>query len=325
MFKEGTVIKTASGCSVIVKEHYKSDDVFDYYNALYSLCPCILKWYKAPGKHHRRLHKNLRLLSKMDYPYPYTFLWPIDVTKIAKGSFGIITETLPDKYEPICDAAKKLNDKEKCECCIELIKAFQQLGKTGCSYYTFSTPHNIYLNTENKKNVIIGNCEEVAAPKAKILDCDNDPRYTAPELRKKLNSPSDSTDTFSLAVVLFKVMFDTEPFVYNDSEELQFIFESDTTISYPKAKDKWNASPKDVQTAFESVFARDAMHDPVKRCSADKLKSVFYSWQRQLYNGFGPFYILCDTSCSMSKYMFKPWRYRKHNKKKNLFSRIFNK
>ena len=113
MIEKDTLLKTAAGYILKVGEYIKSDRTFDYYKATYSLCPCVLKWYKNPGKKYKKLHKNVRMLTKLDYPYPYVALWPIDVTKIQNGSFGIITEELPDGYIPLSEAVKNLEDKDK--------------------------------------------------------------------------------------------------------------------------------------------------------------------------------------------------------------------
>ena len=318
MIEKDTLLKTAAGYILKVGEYIKSDRTFDYYKATYSLCPCVLKWYKNPGKKYKKLHKNVRMLTKLDYPYPYVALWPIDVTKIQNGSFGIITEELPDGYIPLSEAVKNLEDKDKCQCCTGIINTFKTYRKNKCALYAFNGPNGIYVNAKSTKNVMIDICVNLLAPKSKIPEFKGDPKYTAPEVYNRLKAPDEKSDVFSVAAVVFTVMFDINPFGNSEENDLQFVFEKDSS-------EKWEAAPLKVKKAFLSIFGKEGLQNPDKRCSYDDLSFAFNSWEYNLLESHKYIYLITDHSVSMSNYILKPWRIKQLNKKKSLFSKIFKR
>ena len=251
------------------------------YKVDYAGKPMALKWYfKSKLKNPERFYENIK--SNIEHRRPTdAFLWPVDVTEWVGGTFGYIMPLKPPEYG---DFSKYLLAKENfssvralINAALNIVEGFAALHRKGYNYQDLNDG-NFFVNFAT----------------GDVLICDNDNvmghgynsgikgkcRYMAPEVVTG-KMPDKQTDRFSLAVVLFLLLFGNHPLEGKATnppcmtEELEmkyygtdpvFIFDPVNKGNIPilgihrSVIAKWPLYPQYVRDAFKINFGYEQLH-----------------------------------------------------------------
>ena len=246
-----------------------------------------LKWYHKDAFKDRKqdFYNNLRNNIANGAPND-AFLWPKYVTKMYGDQFGYLMDIRPSGYAELTEffvgSAKKKQKHFKsfqavCNAAINIIEAFRALHEKGYSYQDINNG-NFFINPENGDVLICDN--DNVSPDKVNLGIMGKQRWMAPEIVLGKNDPDNNSDRFSLAVVLFRLLFINHPLEGQYStppcmtKELEkkyygekpiFIKDPNDTRNAPvqgtdyNLKKLWNAYPEYIRDAFCTAFSQDVM------------------------------------------------------------------
>lgn len=272
-----------------------------------------LKWYdidkiKKPEEFRKNIQHNIS-----DGAPSNRFLWPKYLTKVMPdGSFGYIMELKPDSFDSFVDilntyklvidpmtgrATKKTvrfsTLYAMVTAVINIVNAFRQLHRAGKSYQDLNDG-GFFINVDTGA-VLVCDCDNIA-PEGSNFGIGGKPGYMAPEVVRGIAKPDVQTDKYSLAVVLFKLLFRGDPmegekvvkdvclteiselkhygqhalFVYdpNDASNRPVRGIHDNVIKF------WRLYPDYIKAAFIRSFT-DGIADPNKRIIENEWQSLF--------------------------------------------------
>ncbi len=280
-FQQGQMIKTLSGDSLKVIQKLGEGGQGVVYKVEYKGKEKALKWYFANKLHNPDdFYKNLQRNIKNGSPNK-AFLWPEELTEHFDESFGYIMNLRPAEYK---DFGRILLAKEHfsnlytaIDAALCIVNGFRVLHNNGYSYQDLNDG-NFFVNP-NTGDVLICDNDNVA-PFGKSLGIAGKCRYMAPEIVLGMKCPDIHTDRFSLAVILYLLLFLNHPLEGKRTmcpcmtEELEFSFYGkDAVFVYDPNNDSnrpvkgihtnelkfWPLYPEFIQTLFERSFSRDAM------------------------------------------------------------------
>ena len=187
-----------------------------------------LKWYdvdkiKNPQAFRKNIQDNIN-----DGPPSEKFLWPKYLTKEKpSGEFGYIMELRPPDYDSFVDILNtyKLEIDPLTGCAVKkpvrftslfsmitavinIVNAFRQLHRAGKSYQDLNDG-GFFINV-NTGEILVCDCDNIA-PDGSNFGIGGKPGYMAPEVVRGVAKPNVQTDKYSLAVVLFKLLFRGDP------------------------------------------------------------------------------------------------------------------
>lgn len=172
-----------------------------------------LKWYKRNKiKDAEKFRLNLENNIK-DKSVSKNFLWPLYITKgLQYDSFGYIMDLKPKEYSDFKDI---LNAKVTfsslnaiVNATLNIVTSFRDLHRAGKSYQDLNDG-GFFINTKTG-DILICDCDNVA-PYGENVGIAGKPGYMAPEIVRGESTPNMQTDKFSLAVILFKLLFRGDP------------------------------------------------------------------------------------------------------------------
>lgn len=170
-----------------------------------------LKWF-FPGslKRPQEFLKNLKQNIQDGAPAP-SFLWPLCVTEETEGSFGYLMKLRPKNY---CSFTDILNAKQRIvkhsvrvNAALNIVESFMALHRQGKSYQDLNDG-NFFINPIDGSVLICDN--DNVAPYGVNLGIAGKCRYMAPEVVLG-EQPGMQSDYFSLAVMLFLLLFLSHP------------------------------------------------------------------------------------------------------------------
>lgn len=211
-FKNGKKIKLTSGDEITIKKKIGEGGQGTVYIVDYNNKDYALKWYAKrslinPAKFYENLKKNAILGSPAK-----EFLWPLAVTDSQGGSFGYIMELRPKEFEDFAHflnaSARFKSTSAVINASINMVDAFQSLHRKGYSYQDLNDG-NFFVHPETGDLLICDN--DNVAPYGESLGVGGKSRYMAPEVVLGENKPNLDSDLFSLAVVLFMMIFISHP------------------------------------------------------------------------------------------------------------------
>jgi len=301
--KEGQVIQTKGFKSVTVLEKLGEGGQGVVYKVDYAGKPMALKWYfQSKLKNSDRFYENIK--SNIDNGRPTdAFLWPEDITEWVGGTFGYIMPLRPREYG---DFSKYLLAKASfksvralVDAALNIVEGFAALHRDGYNYQDLNDG-NFFVNFST----------------GDVLICDNDNvmghgyssgiagkcRYMAPEvvLGKK---PDKQTDRYSLAVVLFFLLFVNHPLEGKATnppcmtEELEkkfygtdpvFIFDPVNKTNIPikgihrNAIAKWPMFPQYIRDAFINAFSSEQLQAKKPRIMESEWLKIFIQLRSEL-------------------------------------------
>lgn len=279
-----------------------------------------LKWYdmdkiKKPKEFRQNLKNNIT-----DGAPSNKFLWPKYLTKENEdGTFGYIMELKPESFDSLVDilntyklvidpltgkASKKpvrfTNLFAMVTAVINIANAFRQLHRVGKSYQDLNDG-GFFINV-NTGAVLVCDCDNIA-PDGSNFGIGGKPGYMAPEVVRGIAKPDVQTDKYSLAVVLFKLLFRGDPLegekvvkdvCLTESSELKhygqnavFVYDPVNPSNRPvrgihdNVIKFWRIYPKYIRDAFIKSFT-EGLKDPEKRIIENEWQRLFIRLRSQI-------------------------------------------
>ncbi len=268
------------------------------YRVLVGGQPYALKWYHEGAlQNPRRFYQNLENNIRQGAPSP-SFLWPAFLTKEADGSFGYVMRLRPSNYREFSDflLAKVhfASLSAAVAAALNITNGFRELHRKGFSYQDLNDG-NFFLDPDTGDVLICDN--DNVAPYGESLGIAGKARYMAPEVVRNLKRPDVMTDRFSLAVVLFRLLFLDHPLEGRRvvehpclTEELELKFYGrEPVFIYDKADDSnrpvhgihanalrfWPLYPKFIREQFLKAFSKEALSGETPRPTDNEWQIAF--------------------------------------------------
>ena len=272
-----------------------------------------LKWYDIDKmKKPKEFIKNLRS-NIADGPPDNKFLWPKYLTKEAEdGTFGYIMDLKPEGFDsfvdilntyklevdPLTGRAVKKDVKfssltAMITAVINIVNSFRLLHRAGKSYQDLNDG-GFFINV-NTGAVLVCDCDNIA-PDGSNFGIGGKPGYMAPEVVRGIAQPNVQTDKYSLAVVLFKLLFRGDPMegekvvrdvCLTESSELRhygqnavFVYDPNDASNRPvrgihdNVTKFWRIYPDYIKDAFIRSFTT-GITDPTKRIIENEWQKLF--------------------------------------------------
>ncbi len=311
--KIGQEVELEYGGRAVVEKVIGSGGQGTVYLVEYNGMKWALKWYdiakiKDPAEFKNNIKKNIS-----DGPPSNKFLWPRYMTKdAADGTFGYLMELKPDSFDSFVDilntyklvvdpltgrAHKEIvrftNLHAMVTAVINIVNAFRQLHRAGKSYQDLNDG-GFFINVDTGA-VLVCDCDNIA-PDGSNFGIGGKPGYMAPEIVRGLSKPDVQTDKYSLAVVLFKLLFRGDPMegekvvkdvCLTEAAELRhygadslFVYDPDDTSNRPvrgihdNVIKFWRMYPDYIKDAFIQSFTA-GLHDPNKRIIENEWQQLF--------------------------------------------------
>ena len=218
LLKVGDTVKMKYGGEAKVLAEFGSGGQGTVYKVSYNGKEYALKWYhkdvfkdKAKDFYHN-LENNIQKGAPTK-----DFLWPLGITEVHSGVFGYIMDVRPAGYYELTEFFVGSNKQKQvrfksfnaiADAAINIIQAFRELHNSGYSYQDINNG-NFFINPENGKVLICDN--DNVSPFGVNLGILGKQRYMAPEVVTGKNDPDKQSDRFSLAVILFRLLFINHP------------------------------------------------------------------------------------------------------------------
>lgn len=251
------------------------------YHVQYNGQELALKWYfpnkmKDPQRFYDNIVNNIRQGAPND-----SFLWPLAATEWAQNSYGYLMELRPSEYKDfsrfLLAKERFVNTETVINAALNIVSAFRALHDKGYSYQDLNDG-NFFVNPQTGEVLVCDN--DNVAPYGQNLGIAGKCRYMAPEVVTGDSLPSIHTDRFSLAVVLFMLLFLNHPLegkrtmspCLTDAHELRF-YGTEPLFVYDPQDDSnrpvrgvhmnvlrfWGLYPEFIHQAFCNAFSRESM------------------------------------------------------------------
>ncbi|MCM1506783.1 MAG: protein kinase [Ruminococcus flavefaciens] len=311
--KIGEQVEMEYGGSATVKKILGSGGQGIVYLVDFNGIDYALKWYDVDKiKNAKAFRKNIENNIKDGAPSE-KFLWPKYLTKEnSAGTFGYIMDLRPQGYDSFVDILNtyRLDIDEltgratkvsvqfaslyaMVTAVINIVNAFRQLHRAGKSYQDLNDG-GFFINV-NTGDILVCDCDNIA-PDGSNFGIGGKPGYMAPEVVRGVAKPNVQTDKYSLAVVLFKLLFRGDPMegekvvkdvCLTETSELKhygqqavFVYDPDDTSNRPvrgihdNVIKFWRIYPAYVREAFIRSFTT-GIREPNKRIIENEWQKLF--------------------------------------------------
>ena len=298
-FQKGQRIKTVSGGELEVIQKLGEGGQGVVYKVNYNGKPLALKWYFGNKLNNAdKFYRNIQNNIKQGTPTG-AFLWPLEITEYFEGSFGYLMELRPPEYKDfslfLLAKVHFANIEALINTALCITNGFRELHNRGYSYQDLNDG-NFFVNPKTGDVLICDN--DNVAPYGENLGISGKCRYMAPEVVMGQKRPDSHTDRFSLAVVLYMLLFLNHPLEGKRTmcpcltEELERKFYgSDPVFVWDPANDAnrpvrgvhtneiklWPLYPAFVRKTFEKAFSHEVMvgNDTTHRVIEKEWQEVF--------------------------------------------------
>ena len=298
-FQKGPRIKTVSGGELEVIQKLGEGGQGVVYKVNYNGKPLALKWYFGNKLNNAdKFYRNIQNNIKQGTPTG-AFLWPLEITEYFEGSFGYLMELRPPEYKDfslfLLAKVHFANIEALINTALCITNGFRELHNRGYSYQDLNDG-NFFVNPKTGDVLICDN--DNVAPYGENLGIAGKCRYMAPEVVMGQKRPDSHTDRFSLAVVLYMLLFLNHPLEGKRTmcpcltEELERKFYgSDPVFVWDPANDAnrpvrgvhtneiklWPLYPAFVRKTFEKAFSHEVMvgNDTTHRVIEKEWQEVF--------------------------------------------------
>lgn len=298
-FQKGQRIKTVSGGELEVIQKLGEGGQGVVYKVNYNGKPLALKWYFGNKLNNAdKFYRNIQNNIKQGTPTG-AFLWPLEITEYFEGSFGYLMELRPPEYKDfslfLLAKVHFANIEALINTALCITNGFRELHNRGYSYQDLNDG-NFFVNPKIGDVLICDN--DNVAPYGENLGIAGKCRYMAPEVVMGQKRPDSHTDRFSLAVVLYMLLFLNHPLEGKRTmcpcltEELERKFYgSDPVFVWDPANDAnrpvrgvhtneiklWPLYPAFVRKTFEKAFSHEVMvgNDTTHRVIEKEWQEVF--------------------------------------------------
>lgn len=298
-FNRGQRIRTASGGELEVIQKLGEGGQGIVYKVKYNGKDLALKWYfgnklNDADKFYRNIQNNIKQGAPTS-----AFLWPLEITEYFEGSFGYLMELRPPEYK---DFSLFLLAKERfasinaiINAALSITNGFRALHNRGFSYQDLNDG-NFFVNPKTGDVLICDN--DNVAPYGENLGIAGKCRYMAPEVVMGKKRPDIHTDRFSLAVILYLLLFLNHPLegkktmcpCLTEEHERKF-YGSEPVFVWDVQDDTnrpvrgvhvneiklWPVYPKFIHDAFLEAFSHEALvgNDTEHRVQEKKWQEIF--------------------------------------------------
>ena len=299
-FPKGHRIKVVSGSEAEIISKLGEGGQGVVYRVNYEGRELALKWYFPKMADPVRFYENIQRNISQGAP-TNAFLWPLYITERQDDSFGYLMNLRPQGYR---DFSLFLLAKERfaslgaiINAAISIVGGFRALHDKGYSYQDLNDG-NFFIDPKNGDVLICDN--DNVAPYGEALGIAGKCRYMAPEIVVGKKPPDIHTDRFSLAVILFMILFYNHPLEGKRTmcpcltEELErkfygsepvFIYDPQDNSNLPvrgvhtNVINFWPLYPPLVHQAFFEAFSKTAMigADTEHRTTEKQWQEVFTS------------------------------------------------
>lgn len=304
--KSGDIVKLKSGGQVKILSEFGSGGQGTVYRAEFEGKNYALKWYhpgtfKGKPNAAEDFYKNLEG-NISSGPPTRAFLWPQAITEMRDGTFGYLMDVRPDGYEELTNFFVGTKKKPQVHfgsftaistAAINIIQGFRELHARGYSYQDINNG-NFFVNPTSGDVLICDN--DNVSPFGTSSGIMGKQRWMAPEIVTG-GSPDTHSDRFSLAVVLFRLLFINHPLEGRYStppcmtKELEkkfygtdpiFILDPMNDRNRPipgsdsNLKKFWPIYPQYVQDAFIRAFSHDVMMKKAPRILETEWLDLFF-------------------------------------------------
>ena len=211
LLKVGQELALDSGSKCKVKHFIGSGGQGEVYEVTVDNESYALKWY-FNDQATKDQEKGIRALIKIGKPND-SFLWPINIaTSENSKSFGYIMELRQSDFKSLFDLMKNRISPTfhtLAKATYNLADSFRQLHSKGLCYRDISHG-NIFFHPETGKILICDN-DNVGIDNLSSQGVVGTPRFMAPEIVRAEASPNANSDRFSLATLLFYMLFTSHP------------------------------------------------------------------------------------------------------------------
>ena len=298
-FAKGQKIRVVSGGELEVVQKLGEGGQGVVYKVKYNGKDLALKWYfgnklSDPDRFYRNIQNNIKKGAPTS-----AFLWPLEITEYFEGSFGYLMELRPPEYKDfslfLLAKARFASIEAVVNAALCITNGFRELHNSGFSYQDLNDG-NFFVNPQNGDVLICDN--DNVAEYGDALGIAGKCRYMAPEVVMGKKKPDVHTDRFSLAVVLYLLLFLNHPLEGKKTmcpcltEELErkfygsepvFVWDSNNDTNRPvrgvhvNEIKFWPIYPKFVRDTFEEAFSHEAMvgADTQHRVTEKKWQEVF--------------------------------------------------
>ena len=303
-------IRMKDGGEAVVTGEFGSGGQGTVYKVRYNNKDYALKWYhpgvfkEGAGKFYKNLEENIRKGAPTK-----AFLWPLAITKVCNRMFGYIMDIRPNGYYELTDFfVGSANHKQVhfksfsavANAAITIIDGFRELHNNGYSYQDINNG-NFFINPNNGDVLICDN--DNVAPEGTNLGILGKQRYMAPQVVTGEKDPDKHTDRFSLAVILFRLLFINHPLEGKRStppcmtkeferkyygEEPLFIFDKQDDRNRPipgTARNLqlfWPIYPDYIKELFYKAFSQDCMHGKIGSVTERDWLEAFFRFKTSI-------------------------------------------
>lgn len=274
LIKIGTALPMGAGEECIVESFIGGGGQGEVYKVRTNKSHLALKWYFKRNQ-KKVLKDSLQRLIVAGSPSS-KFLWPKQIIEY-KGQFGYLMDLRPPHYQKsqkLLDRVFSLSYTQVCNAALELADSFRKLHVKGLSYQDISWG-NLFIDPKEGSILICDN-DNVSPHGSNHIGISGTYGFMAPEVVRGEHKPDQYSDLFSLAVLLFQVLFLEHPLngkrwakiaCWDDfakkklyGTEPIFIFDPNNTENRPmpgvqdNANIFWNMYPKYIKDNFIRVF-----------------------------------------------------------------------
>jgi DNA-binding helix-hairpin-helix protein with protein kinase domain len=210
LLQTGQTLRTDSGSTCQVGRFLGGGGQGEVYQADWSGKPFALKWYFPQTADAKQLNALQALVKKG--PPSDKFLWPIEMISVSgQPGFGYLMPLREPRHRSMIDMIRRRVEpsfKALATAGLHLADSFLKLHAKGMCYCDISWG-NVFLDPSTGDIAICDNDNVIVngQPPA-ILGT---PDFMAPEVVRQEVLPSTETDKFSLAVMLFYLLFVDHP------------------------------------------------------------------------------------------------------------------
>lgn len=297
-FENGDRVAINSGGEAVVTDRLGEGGQGVVYKVKYGNAFYALKWY-LPGKiqEPKRFYDNLENNAKRGAPTG-AFLWPKFLTTQQNGSFGYLMDLRPNGYKDFGDfllARTHFSGFDAVtNAALNIVNGFRELHRAGLSYQDLNDG-NFFINPATGDVLICDN--DNVAPYGENLGIAGKARFMAPEVVTHKKMPDIHTDRFSLAAVLFMMLFLSHPLEGQQTmvpcmtEELEYKFYGTGPVFIYDDNDGrnrpvpgvnanvikiWPVYPEFIREAFKTAFSyKMLVDDPEHRITESEWQKLF--------------------------------------------------
>lgn len=214
--KEGVLIKTGfklsagRGKSCVVEEFLGGGGQGEVYKARIGRESVALKWYFRQTQ-KPELKNSIEELIKKGPPSD-NFLWPRQIITHG-GDFGYTMGLRPPEYlksQKLLDRTFSLGYRTAANACLQLADSFRKLHIKGLSYQDLNWG-NLFINPA-AGDILICDNDNVSAHGVSNAGIAGTYGFMAPEVVRGERLPDTYSDLFSMAVLMFRMLFIDHPF-----------------------------------------------------------------------------------------------------------------